>query len=251
MRKPLVVGNWKLNGSRSMLTSLIQNIRENRDQAGATELAVCPPVVYLPLAQELLAGSDIGLGAQNCATAESGAYTGEVAAPMLAEFGCRFVLLGHSERRTLYGESDQDVVAKLAQVLAAGLQPIVCLGETLEQRDAGQTLAVVGAQLEAVLAAYSTSELATLCLAYEPVWAIGTGRTATPEQAQEVHAALRGQVASKDAELAQGLRILYGGSVKAGNASELLGQADIDGGLIGGASLNGEEFIAIGAAAPV
>ncbi|HEU0201379.1 MAG TPA: triose-phosphate isomerase, partial [Burkholderiaceae bacterium] len=180
---------------------------------------------------------------------ESGAYTGEVAGEMLADVGCRWVIVGHSERRALYGESDAIVAAKTARAMKLGLRPIVCVGETLEQRDAGQTLAVVGAQLEAIMKEAVPAELVRGAIAYEPVWAIGTGRTATPEQAQEVHAAIRAQLAQRDTESAKAIRILYGGSVKPANAGELFAQRDIDGGLIGGASLVAKDFLAICAAA--
>ncbi|MFK7730870.1 MAG: triose-phosphate isomerase [Pseudomonadales bacterium] len=241
MRTPLVIGNWKLHGSTSEVEALIAAI----PAVAGVEMAVCPPYVYLPQASGLLAGSAVGLGAQNCAGETSGAFTGEVAATMLADVGCQYVLIGHSERRTLFAETDAGTVAKVRQVLDAGLQPVLCVGETLEERELGHTLDVVLGQQNAVLDAFTAEELGSLILAYEPVWAIGTGRTASAEQAQEVHAAMRSKVAEYSDSLAAGVRILYGGSVKPGNAQELFAQADIDGGLIGGAALVADDFMAI------
>ena len=248
MRQSLVIGNWKMHSSTASANALVSELLEGLAELGSVEVGVCPPYPYLASLANKISGTGLGLGAQNCADQPEGAFTGEVAAAMLADVGCRYVLLGHSERRSLYAETDAGVVAKTAQVLSQSMCPVVCVGETLEQREAGNTLAVVGEQLGAVLAAFSAQELKTMVVAYEPVWAIGTGLTASPEQAQEVHKALREQLASSDTSLGA-LRILYGGSVKAANAEELFGQPDIDGGLIGGAALKAEEFLAICAAA--
>ncbi len=239
MRQPLVAGNWKMHGNRAANRALLDAI-----VAGAgtgAEMAVCVPFPYLAQAAERLAGTPVAWGAQNVSEHAHGAYTGEVSAAMLAEFGCRYVIVGHSERRSLYGETDELVAAKFSAVQAAGLRPILCVGETLAERDAGRTEEVVARQLDAVLAKHAK---APTVLAYEPVWAIGTGRTATPEQAQEIHAFLRKRVA-------HGARILYGGSVKPQNASAIFAMPDVDGGLIGGASLVAEDFLAIARAAQV
>lgn len=244
MRQPLVAGNWKMNGSRDSTMSLVQGIATGINGLGA-EVVVCPPFVYLEQVGRLIEGSAIKLGAQNMASEESGAFTGEVAGSMLRDMGCSYVILGHSERRSLYAEDDAVVAAKTARALADGLAPIVCVGELLEERQAGTTEAVVGRQLDAVLDAVGAAGIARGVIAYEPVWAIGTGMTATPEQAQEVHAFIRARVAKHDAGVAEGLRILYGGSVKGDNAEGLFGQPDIDGGLIGGASLKVDDFVAI------
>lgn len=244
MRQALVIGNWKMHGSTADVQALLQPLIAGA-QGLAADIAVCPPYVYLNQAAGLLTDSNIGLGAQNCAGEASGAFTGEVAAAMLADSGCGYVLLGHSERRSLYAETDTLVVTKVGQVLANNMRPVICVGETLEQRDAGETMAIVNQQLQAVLDAYSEQELADCIVAYEPVWAIGTGRTASPEQAQEVHAGLRSTLAAKSEPLAEKTRILYGGSVNAKNADELFGEKDIDGGLIGGASLKADDFLQI------
>jgi len=230
-----------LAGNDKLLKDLIAGMA----CAGNAEVAVCVPFPYLAQTQALLAATPVRWGAQNLCEHAAGAYTGEVSAVMLGDFGCRYVIVGHSERRALYGESDAVVAAKFIAAKAAGLVPIVCVGETLAQRDAGETLTVVRRQLDTVLAAAGAASLAGAVLAYEPVWAIGTGRTATPAQAQEVHAAIRAQVAAADAALAARVPVLYGGSVKAQNAGELFAQPDIDGGLVGGASLVAEEFLAI------
>jgi len=248
MRRKLVVGNWKMHGNKASITELLGNLAQASAAAGA-EIAVCPPFVYLPLVEQLLKDKGIAFGAQNMATAEQGAFTGEVSAAMLRDCGCRFVIVGHSERRCLFGESNTEVADKAAMAIRHGLVPIVCVGESLAQREADATLDVIGAQLDAVLAAVKDLDWSQLIVAYEPVWAIGTGRTATPEQAQAVHAFIRGRLAAVDANIAAGTRILYGGSVKADNASTLFAQPDIDGGLVGGASLNAEEFAAICSAA--
>lgn len=211
----------------------------------ACEVAVCPPYPYLGQAQLLLSGSSLVWGAQSVSEHPSGAFTGEVAASMLLEFGCRYVLVGHSERRALYGETDAVVAAKFDAARTAGLVPVLCVGETLAEREAGLTGAVIARQLSAVLDCSGVAAMASAVVAYEPVWAIGTGMTASPAQAQEVHAAIRAQIAVQDRQVANGLRILYGGSVKPQNAVELFGQLDIDGGLIGGAALVADDFLAI------
>lgn len=211
----------------------------------ACEVAVCPPYPYLGQAQSLLSGSSLVWGGQSVSEYPSGAFTGEVAASMLLEFGCRYVLVGHSERRALYGETDAVVAAKFDAARTAGLVPVLCVGETLAEREAGLTGAVIARQLSAVLDCFGVAAMASAVVAYEPVWAIGTGVTASPAQAQEVHAAIRAQIAAQDRQVANGLRILYGGSVKPQNAVELFGQLDIDGGLIGGAALVADDFLAI------
>jgi triosephosphate isomerase len=246
-RRKLVVGNWKMNGSLAANLSLLHAVRSGAASSNAA-IGVCVPFPYLAQARDVLSGSVIGWGAQNVSQHPSGAYTGEVSAAMLADFGCQFVIVGHSERRALYGESSELVAAKFEAVQRAKLTPILCLGETLAQREAGETSAVVGVQLDAVLARCGAGSLAHAVIAYEPVWAIGTGRTATPDQAQQCHADIRARLATHDAKVAAEVQILYGGSVKADNARALFSQADIDGGLIGGASLNAADFLAICAA---
>ncbi len=246
MRRPLVAGNWKMNGSRERVRALVNGIQAGIGSVERAEVAVCPPFVYIPQVAELLAGSPIALGAQNvCDHAEEGAYTGEIAGSMLAELGCRYVIVGHSERRNLYGESDELVARRFAAARKAGLVPILCVGELLEERERGETEAVVARQLDAVLALEGAAAFRDAVIAYEPVWAIGTGRTATPEQAQEVHAFIRARLAVHDPGVAEAARILYGGSVKGSNAADLFAQPDIDGGLIGGASLKADEFLTI------
>lgn len=245
MRRPLVVGNWKMNGTRAANSALLAELREASDLN--CELAVCPPAVYLADVATALKGSALSWGGQDCSAHALGAFTGEIAAVMLQELGCRYVIVGHSERRTLHGETDQWVADKAKTALAHGLTPIVCVGETLSEREAGQTDAVVKRQLSAVIHTVGAC-ISEVVVAYEPVWAIGTGRTASPEQAQEVHALLRAQLAAATPH-ASALRLLYGGSVKPDNASVLFGQPDIDGGLIGGASLKAADFLAIGRAA--
>ena len=242
MRRKLVVGNWKMHGNHAANTALLSNLLCALPVLQRVEIAVCPPFVYLLTAREQLANSAIKLGAQNVNAEVSGAFTGEVSAPMLRDCGCEFVIVGHSERRQFYGESDEQVAAKTLAALHHGLTPILCVGESLAEREAGNTLAVIGRQLDAVREALSSAELKSIAIAYEPIWAIGTGRTATPEQAQVVHAFIRQQLQMRQAD---SVRILYGGSVKAENAQALFAQADIDGGLVGGASLNAEEFVAI------
>lgn len=244
MRRKLVAGNWKMHGNLVDNDALLGGILAGMGEVKA-DVAVCVPFPYLHQAKARLAGSRVAWGAQNLSQHVKGAYTGEVSALMLNDFECRYVIVGHSERRALYGESDALVAEKYAAAQTAGLIPILCVGETLEEREAGVTEAVVGRQLEAVLNRSGVISLANAVIAYEPVWAIGTGRTASPEQAQAVHAFIRRKIRALDAEVADHLVIQYGGSVKAANAAELFAQPDIDGGLIGGASLNAEEFLAI------
>ncbi len=249
MRAKLVAGNWKMHGSLAANLALLTRVKEAAP-AFRCEAAVCVPFPYLAQASAALAGSKVAWGGQTVSEHAQGAYTGEVSAAMLKEFGCRYVLVGHSERRALFGESDAAVAAKFAAAQRLDLVPILCVGETLAEREAGVTAAVVTRQLAAVIATSGAAALSNAVLAYEPVWAIGTGKTASPQQAQEVHALIRAFVAQSGAEaVAQGVRILYGGSVKPGNAQELFAMPDIDGGLIGGASLVAEDFVAICAAA--
>ena len=245
-RRRLVAANWKMNGSTAANAAWLTEFRAGR---WSCDVTVCAPFVYLTQVRDGLAGTSADLGAQNVSAEAPGAFTGEIAGEMLVDVGCRWVIVGHSERRALYGESNDLVAAKAARAFAVGLKPIVCIGETLAERESGRTLDVVGAQLDAVLARCTVNQLAQAALAYEPVWAIGTGRTATPDQAQQVHAAIRAQLARADAGAAPTVRVLYGGSVKPGNAKELFAQADIDGGLIGGAALVARDFLAICAAA--
>lgn len=244
MRRKLVAGNWKMNGSLAANAALVAGIKEGLP-ADVCDVAVCVPAPYLAQVQGAVAGSVVALGAQDMSAHASGAYTGEVSAAMLQEFGVQYVILGHSERRAYHGETDAAVAAKTVVALKAGLVPVVCVGETLEQREAGQTNGIVGGQLDVVLAALSVEDAARIVVAYEPVWAIGTGKTATPEMAQEVHAMLRARLAVKSAEAAAKVRILYGGSMKPDNAEQLLAMTDIDGGLIGGAALKAADFLAI------
>jgi len=245
MRRPLVAGNWKMNGSKESNKALLDGLKKGIAEAGDTEVVVCPPFVYLADAEAQLAGTPVAWGAQNVSTEASGAFTGEVAVSMLGDFNCRYVIVGHSERRALYGEDDATVARKFAVVRAAGMAPILCVGETLEEREGGTTEEVVARQLDAVIELEGVAALTDGVVAYEPVWAIGTGKTATPEQAQAVHAFIRSRIAGHDAAVAEKVRILYGGSVKGSNAAELMAQADIDGGLIGGASLKADEFLTI------
>jgi triosephosphate isomerase len=245
MRTPLVAGNWKLHGSRAANAGLLDGIIAGLAGVAGTQVLVCPPFVYLPDTVAAASGTGLQVGAQDVAAEFEGAFTGEVSAAMLADVGCRYAIVGHSERRSLYGESDAVVAGKFAAALAGGLVPVLCVGETLEERESGDSIAVVTRQLEAVLDSQGAESLSRAVVAYEPVWAIGTGRTASPEQAQEVHAAIRARVAQADAKIATDLRILYGGSCKAANAQELFSMQDIDGGLIGGASLKAAEFLAI------
>lgn len=245
MRQQFVAGNWKMHGGLAQNRRLLQDVLVGLAGVSGVEVAVFVPFPYLAQAQAALAGTPVGWGAQTVNEHPQGAYTGEVSVAMLRDFACRYVLVGHSERRAIFGESDAAVAEKFAAALDGGLRPVLCVGETLDQREAGQTAAVVAAQLDAALQRVGVAALANAVVAYEPVWAIGTGRTASPEQAQEVHAAIRAQVAGADAQVAERLQILYGGSMKPQNAAELLAMPDIDGGLIGGASLVANDFLAI------
>jgi len=242
-RTPLIAGNWKMYKTATEGTALARELRQRLGSGGGVEVAVCPPFPALVAVGTALQGSGIALGAQDMHWEKEGAFTGAVSAGMLLDLGCRFVILGHSERRQHFGETDAAVRRKVRAALAAGLTPIVCVGETLAERDAGQTLAVVARQVRAALEGLTGADLGRLALAYEPVWAIGTGRTAAPEQAQEVHAALRRLLAEQGGGSAT--RILYGGSVKAENAATLLRESEIDGALVGGASLVAEQFARI------
>jgi triosephosphate isomerase len=244
LRTPLVAGNWKMHGDQARLTELGRRI------AGAevttAEVLVCPPFVYLQALGDVLQGSNVQLGAQDVADqGEDGAFTGEVSAAMVADMNCGFALVGHSERRALYGDTNARVAVKFQMAQAGGLCPVLCVGETLEEREQGATASIVGAQLDAVIEAAGIAAFANAVVAYEPVWAIGTGRTATPEQAQQIHADIRTRIAKQDATIAAEIRILYGGSVKGANARDLFSMQDIDGGLVGGASLKADEFIEI------
>lgn len=245
MRGTLVAGNWKMNGTLDSIRSLMGGIKQGLDSVRSAGVAVCPPAVYLPEVSKLVEGTRIGLGSQNICDQDEGAFTGEVSGAMLKEFGCRYAIVGHSERRSLYGESDALVARRFAAARRAGLVPILCVGEQLQEREGGVTEQVVGRQLDAVLELEGIHAFADAVVAYEPVWAIGTGKTASPEQAQEVHAFIRAKLAEQDRSVADKLIIQYGGSVKAANAKELFSQPDIDGGLIGGASLQADEFLAI------
>jgi len=245
MRRPLVAGNWKMHGTRASVAELIEGLRQ-LVLPSDVEVVVLPPCLYINQVIDGLNGKSIAVGAQNCAVEPGqGALTGEVASSQLVDVGCAFVLVGHSERRLVIGERDELICRKFAAAQSVGLVPVLCVGETLEQREAGKTLEVVERQLASVIEELGVAVFAQAVVAYEPVWAIGTGLTASPQQAQEVHAAIRARLAAEDAEVACGVRILYGGSVKAANAVELFGMPDIDGGLIGGASLNADEYGAI------
>jgi triosephosphate isomerase len=249
MRQPLIAGNWKMNGSRESVEALSDSIKAGIAEVDTAEVAVCAPHIFLGDVQNQLNGTPVAWGGQDISVHESGAYTGETAGSMLMDYGCKYVIIGHSERRTYHAESDDTVAQKFAAARKAGLVPIFCIGETLEEREQGITEDVVARQIDAVVNACGIEMLGEGVIAYEPVWAIGTGKTATPEQAQEVHAFIRQRVAQSDAGVAQGIQILYGGSMNAGNAADLLAQVDIDGGLIGGASLKAEDFLTIAKAA--
>jgi triosephosphate isomerase len=245
MRRKLVAGNWKMHGGLVANETLLRAVTRELADVGSADCAVCVPFPYLAQVQRLLEGGNIAWGAQNVSQHEKGAYTGEVSASMLKDFGCRYVIVGHSERRAYYGDMDAVVAEKFMAAQKSGLTPILCIGETLNERESGVTEQVVARQIDAVIQAAGVHALARAVVAYEPVWAIGTGKTATPEQAQDVHAFIRRKIGGLDAGIANGLIIQYGGSVKAGNAKSLFGMPDIDGGLIGGASLDAAEFVAI------
>lgn len=249
MRRPFVAGNWKMNLSRSECEALAKGIAEGAS-GDAVEVGVAPPALYLDAVVAATKGSVVGVSAQNSYHEASGAFTGEISAGMVKDIGCQYVILGHSERRNILGESNEDVNKKLVAALAAGLTPIVCVGELLEQRESGQTKSVIQEQFDGSFAGISAEDLVKCVVAYEPVWAIGTGKVATPEQAEEVHADLRNLMTERyNAETSEAIRIQYGGSVKPDNAAELMGQPNIDGALVGGASLKADSFLAIIAAA--
>jgi len=245
-RKPIVAGNWKMNKTVAEAVALVQEMKLDIVACKGVEVVVCPPFTALQAVGTAITGTEIGLGAQNMHWEKSGAFTGEVSAEMLRELYCHYVIIGHSERRSLFGETDETVNRKVKTALASNLRPIVCVGETLVQRQAGQTAAVVTTQIQTGLQGIGPDGMKALVVAYEPVWAIGTGLTATPAQAQEVHQLIRGLLKKMaDDKIAQGIRIQYGGSVKAANAKELFSQPDIDGGLIGGAALDAASFMSI------
>lgn len=245
MRTPIIAGNWKMNGSRSSIKELLDGVKAGMGDVKSAEVAVCAPAIYLADVSEQLAGSKVAWGGQNLSTEAKGAFTGEISADMLLDVKCEYVIVGHSERRTLYGESDELVAEKFEVARKAGLKPILCIGESLEERENGVTIDVCARQINAVIEKSGVEALTDGVIAYEPIWAIGTGVTATPEQAQETHAEIRKMIAEKNASVAEQVRIQYGGSMNAGNAKELLAMDDIDGGLIGGASLKAEDFLAI------
>jgi len=249
MRTPLVAGNWKMNGTRASVAELARGLVGGAGSISGAEILLCPSYIFIQEVQSLISESSIGLGAQDLYVAAGGAYTGAISGAMLVDAGCQYVIVGHSERRALMGDSDGVVARKFAAAQEHGLIPILCVGETLDERQSDSTLAVIGRQFSTVVDAVGIENFENAVVAYEPVWAIGTGETATPQQAQEVHAALRAMAATRSAKIAADLRLLYGGSVKAANAADLFSMADIDGGLIGGASLEAREFLAICAAA--
>jgi triosephosphate isomerase len=251
MRRPMVAGNWKMHGTRASNQALLSELEMSVRADWPIDIVVFPPYVYLADAVRMLEDGRIGVGAQDVCAEAVGAFTGQVCASMLKDVGCTHVIVGHSERRRWYHEDDALVARKFAAAIEAGLIPILCVGESLEEREGHQTEAVIARQLDAVIAMHGAGSFQRALVAYEPVWAIGTGRTASPQQAQEVHAFLRGRIDRQDAKMASQLRILYGGSVKGGNAAELFAMPDVDGGLIGGASLSADEFLKICAAAAV
>ena len=245
MRQPFVAGNWKMNGSKQSIDALLAGIKGAMSSISKTQVVVCPPAIYIPQVEGLCAGSAVKFGSQDVSFEQAGAFTAEISVSMLKDFNCEYAIVGHSERRSLHGETDEQVAKKFATARAAGITPILCVGETLEEREAGATESVVARQLNAVIDLEGVDALQESVIAYEPVWAIGTGKTASPEQAQDVHAFIRKMIAEKSAATAEKVQILYGGSVKADNAEQLFSMADIDGGLIGGASLQVEDFMAI------
>jgi len=250
MRRPLIAGNWKMNLNRSESEALARSLAEQSGSIPNADLLVCPPNVYLLPVAAAISGTSVALGAQNMYFEDDGAFTGEISAAMLRDVGARFVILGHSERRHILGETDDEVNRKAKKALAAGLTPIICVGETLQERESGQTARVIRSQFSGSFAGLSAEQMQSTVVAYEPVWAIGTGRTATPQQAEEVHADLRKLIAEAyNTGVADSVRILYGGSVKPDNAGELLSQANVDGALVGGASLKADQFVAIARAA--
>ena len=244
-RRSLVAANWKMNGTRQSIKPLIADVNAGMNSETIAEVAICPPSIYLFELKEFFEGSEVKLGAQNVSEHASGAFTGEISAEMLADFACEYVIVGHSERRTLYGEADELVAKKFVAVQTKGMQPILCVGELLAEREANMTEDVIARQLDAVIDLAGINAFSDAVIAYEPVWAIGTGKTASPEQAQEVHEFIRLRLARHDNGIADKIRLLYGGSVKADNAQQLFEMADIDGGLIGGASLIAKDFLTI------
>lgn len=245
MRTKLVAGNWKMHGSREFTRALVSGLAAEFEAAAPCEIAVCPPFAYLADAAGQAEGTAILVGAQDVSAHDEGAYTGEISGAMLAELGCRYAIVGHSERRSLHGETDELVAAKFLAAQRHGLVPILCVGESLEERESGRTEAVTGRQLGAVLRTAGIEAFSRAVIAYEPIWAIGTGRTASPEQAQSVHAYIRGLLRSENGSIADFIKVLYGGSVKSANAAELFAMPDVDGGLVGGASLEVEGFASI------
>ncbi|MGR9013231.1 MAG: triose-phosphate isomerase [Gammaproteobacteria bacterium] len=244
MRRSLVMGNWKMNGTLASAEVLVNGIIDGLGENSA-DIAICVPYVYLPKVSELVRDTSLALGAQNVADKSSGAFTGEISAAMLSEFGCKYALVGHSERRSYYGDTNESVAARFCQAQEQNIIPVLCVGETLEQREQDQTFAVIDAQLDAVINLAGIAAFSAAVIAYEPVWAIGTGKTATDDQAQEVHLYIRKYIAAKDQAIADKIQILYGGSAKPDNAEGLFAMPDIDGGLIGGASLDAESFLKI------
>ncbi len=250
MRRPLIAGNWKMNLDHAAALDLARGVADGASRVSQVDLVLCPPAVYLAAVGAVVRGSSVGLGAQNMHYEASGAFTGELSASMLLDVGCQYVILGHSERRQFFGETDELINKKTLAALAAGLTPIVCVGELLAEREAGRTAAVIRSQFAGSLAGLSPEQMAKVVIAYEPVWAIGTGKVATPEQAEEVHRDLRKLISDRyNTQLAETVRIQYGGSVKPSNAAELLSQKDIDGALVGGASLKVDDFLGIAAGA--
>lgn len=248
MRNTLVAGNWKLNGSKASINELLAAILDGMSDGSVTEntnVAVCAPYIYIPLVQQILEGTTIAYGSESISEHDSGAFTGEISGAMLNDFACQYAIVGHSERRTLFGEKDQDTANKFAAAKKHGITPILCLGELLEEREQGLTETVVARQLDAVIQQHGVDALNGAVIAYEPVWAIGTGKTASPQQAQDVHAFIRGKIAALNSDIANNIQILYGGSVNGSNANELFAMPDIDGGLIGGAALKADDFLAI------
>jgi triosephosphate isomerase len=246
MRRPLVAGNWKMNGDSASTVELVNGIVNGSSDVSNAEILVCPPYILIPRAADALNGSDaVTMGAQDLDINASGAFTGQISASMLADAGCKYVIVGHSERRAIYGESDQDVAEKFKVAQAGGLIPILCVGETLEERESNNTESVVARQIQAVIDLVGIEKFDQAVIAYEPVWAIGTGKTATPEMAQDVHKFIRDMLSALNSDISNKLRLLYGGSMNADNAEALIGMTDIDGGLIGGASLKAESFLAI------
>lgn len=245
MRQVMIAGNWKMNGSTSSVKELIAGIKAGMASVNKAAVVVCPPALYIAQVMAAIAGSKIKCGSQNVCDQDKGAFTGELAGSMLKDLGCEYAIIGHSERRSLYGESDALIAQRFATARRNGIKPIFCIGETLAEREKGVTNDVCNRQIDAVIKLEGVTALADGVIAYEPIWAIGTGKTASPAQAQAVHAFIREKIAKLDAQVAAGLQILYGGSMNAANAAELLAQPDIDGGLIGGASLKAEDFLTI------